>query len=287
MKKHILLKSALVFFIVAGTVTVDCWPLASPAFAQRRDDDDDDDDERQADERRRDDERGDGEGRGQWEGRRGWGRRRGGGGDDGERRGRERGRDETDDQERDNDGDEGGGPRIEGWARGIVKENDKNGDMMLQKDEQSGLRGPAARADLDGDDVITVEEIVRSVSNRGSPERGRGDRRPRRDENEGGSEDAASKSETAAKKRVYTSVTAGSGTGKEKEADKRKSYRFTPATERLTGNLPSWFKSRDRNKDGQVSMSEYSRSWTDRLARQYRELDLNDDGVITAKEAAE
>ena len=91
----------------------------------------------------------------------------------------------------------------------------------------------------------------------------------------------------AKKQRVYTSVAAGKGAGKEKEGDKRRSYRFTPATERLTGNLPSWFKSRDRNKDGQVSMSEYSRSWTDRLARQYRELDLNDDGVITAKEAAE
>jgi EF hand len=277
-----MLKSALVFSIFAGIVVADCGPLASPAFAQRpnRDRDNDDDEERVGD-----------EGGNRGEGRRGWGgRRRGGGGfgggDEGERRGRERQRNENDDEERDNDGDEDGGPRIEAWARNLVKENDKNGDMMLQEDERSGLRGPVARADLDNDKVVTVEEIVRSLSNRESPERGRRDRRASR-EGEGSGSESTAKSEGATKKRVYTSVSASSGTGKEKEADKRKSYRFTPAQERLTGDLPSWFKSRDRNKDGQVSMSEYGRSWNARLVRQFQDVDLNDDGVITAKEAAE
>jgi hypothetical protein len=158
--------------------------------------------------------------------------------------------------------------------------------MMLQEDERSGLRGPVARADLDNDNVVTVEEIVRSLSNRESPERGRRDRRASR---EGGGDlsESTAKSEGATKKRVYTSVSVGSVAGNEKDADKRRSYRFTPAQERLTGDLPSWFKSRDRNKDGQVSMSEYSRSWTARLVRQFQDIDRNDDGVITPKEAAE
>lgn len=280
MSKYILFKLAVVLSILAGIVVVDSGPLASPTFAQRPNrerDNDDDDDERRGD-----------EGRSRWEGRRGWGGRRGGGrfggGEAGDRRGRERGRDENDDDQ-DEDSDDGGGSRIEGWARNFVKENDKNGDMMLQEDERAELPPRMARADLDGDNVITVEEIVRSASNRESTDRGRVDRRPRRDENEG-SGGAANKSDAAAKKRVYTSVTAG-GTGKETQADKRKSYRFTPAQERLTGDLPSWFKSRDRNKDGQVAMSEYGRSWNSRLVRQFQDLDLNDDGVITAKEAAE
>ncbi len=284
MNKHILFKSALVFSILVGMVVVDCGPLAAPTFAQRPTGDNDDDDERRADERRGGDERGGDEGRGRRGGRGGWGRR--GGGAEGERRDRERRSNENDEEERDEDRDSERGPRNEGYARQLVKMHDKNGDMMLQEEERAKLTGPAARADLDDDKVITVEEITEQL-NRESAQRGGRDRRPGREREVGASDRAAGKPEATAKKRVYTSVTASSGAGKEKEADKRRSYRFTPATERLTGNLPSWFKSRDRNKDGQVSMNEYSRSWTARLARQYRELDLNDDGVITPKEAAE
>jgi hypothetical protein len=291
MSKYILLKSALVFSILASLVVVDCGPLANPAFAQRpsRDRDNDDDDERAGDQERRASERGGDEGGNRWEGRRGWGGRRGGGfggRDGGERRGRERQRDEddNDDEEQESENrDEESGPRIDGYARQLVKMHDKNGDMMLQEEERAKLTGPAARADSDGDNVITVEEIIAQSTSESSG-RGRRDRRPRRDDNVSATESAAKKSEGAAKKRVYTSLAAG---GSGKEADKRKSYRFTPAQERLTGNLPSWFKSRDRNEDGQVSMSEYSRSWTARLVRQFQDIDLNDDGVITPKEAAE
>ncbi len=261
-------------------------PLATPALAQRRGNDDDNDgDERRADARSGDNERGGDEGRGRGGGRRGWGRR--GGGDEGERREREPRREDDDDDEEREDREGAGRPStdVSDYARDLVKKYDKNGNKMLEEDERGELRGPAAQADLNDDKVITVEEIVGSLSNRGSAARGR-DRSVRRERNEGDSDRAAGKTDATAKKRVYTSVAAGSS-AKDKEADKRRSYRFTPASERLNGNLPSWFKTRDRNKDGQVSMSEYSRSWTDRLARQYRELDLNDDGVITSKEAAQ
>jgi hypothetical protein len=292
MTKYILFKSALVFSIFAGMVAIDSGPLATPAHAQRRGNGNDENrDERRPDERRGADERGGGgeEGRGRWGGggRGRWGRRPGG--DDGERRDREPRRENNEGDERNNESREGADrPRmdVKGYASDLVKKYDKNGNMMLEEEERAQLTGPAARADLNKDNVITVEEIVGSLSNRGSSAGGR-DRRSGREREEGASDRPTGKAEATSKKRVYTSATAASGSGKEKEATKRRSYRFTPATERLTGNLPSWFKSRDRNKDGQVSMSEYSRSWTDRLARQYRELDLNDDGVITAKEAAE
>jgi hypothetical protein len=295
MSKIIACKLSLVLSIFAGMVAMDCGQLAAPAFAQRpsrENDDDDDNDERRADNERGGDERGGGEGRSRWQGRRGWGGRRGGGfggGEDGGRRGRERQRDDNDDEEQDDDDSNEGrssGTDVSGYARDLVKQYDKNGDMMLQEEERSGLRGPAARADLDNDNVITVEEIVQSLSDRGASGRGRRERPSGRGTNDARSDGATSKAEAGAKKRVYTSVAAGKGDGKE-EADKRKSYRFTPAQERLAGNLPSWFKSRDRNKDGQVSMSEYSRSWTARLVRQFQDVDLNDDGVVTAKEAAE
>jgi hypothetical protein len=68
--------------------------------------------------------------------------------------------------------------------------------------------------------------------------------------------------------------------------DKRKSYRFSKPDDKLPTGLPSWFKSRDTNGDGQVSMSEYSRSWSSSSVAEFRRYDLNDDGIITAKEAA-
>jgi hypothetical protein len=287
MSKYIVFKSAFVFALLAGMVVVDCGPLAGPAVAQRPNRDNDDDDR---DERRGDEQRGREEGRNRGGGGRRWGGRRGGGfggGEDGGRRGRERQRDEDGDEEQDDeDRDENRSGRMDvsGYARDLVKQYDKNGDNMLQEDERSGLRGPVARADLDNDNVITAEEIVRSLTDRESSGRGRRERRSGGEDNAASSDRAAGKSDATAKKRVYTSVSAG---GSGKETDKRKSYRFTPAQDRLTGSLPSWFKSRDRNKDGQVSMSEYGRSWNARLVRQFQDVDLNDDGVVTAKEAAE
>jgi hypothetical protein len=50
--------------------------------------------------------------------------------------------------------------------------------------------------------------------------------------------------------------------------------------------LPGWFKSRDKNGDGQVLMSEYSRSWSSRMVREFEGYDKNGDGVVTPKEAA-
>ncbi len=71
-----------------------------------------------------------------------------------------------------------------------------------------------------------------------------------------------------------------------KDGDKRHSYRFTSATDRLPSGLPSWFTSKDANHDGQVQMSEYSRYWTKSIVDEFRRYDRNDDGFITAKEAA-
>jgi hypothetical protein len=69
--------------------------------------------------------------------------------------------------------------------------------------------------------------------------------------------------------------------------DDRKSYRFRTATERLPEGLPSWFAEKDADADGQVSMSEFSSSWSDRSAEEFCGFDLNGDGVISVQEALE
>ena len=78
------------------------------------------------------------------------------------------------------------------------------------------------------------------------------------------------------------------GSNSEDAAKRRRTYRFTPGKERLPATgLPSWFKTRDANGDGQVAMSEYSRTWSDRTVNEFRRHDRDGDGMVTAREATE
>ena len=64
----------------------------------------------------------------------------------------------------------------------------------------------------------------------------------------------------------------------------KRSYRVLTPAERLPKGLPDWFTQKDANGDGQISMSEYSSTWTDEAAAEFAKYDLNNDGVITAAE---
>jgi subtilisin-like proprotein convertase family protein len=55
----------------------------------------------------------------------------------------------------------------------------------------------------------------------------------------------------------------------------------------LTDILPDWFFERDANKDEQVDMSEFTDQWSEELLAQFKSLDENQDGVITAIELVE
>ncbi len=174
------------------------------------------------------------------------------------------------------------------WATELVIKNDKNGDKMLDKDEQAGLAGSVAASDLNHDGKITIDEIVMHHSGGSSP----GGSSPTTtsstntssssssDSSRGGSGDNRSKTNDPLAKRVLTGTAGGTG----KDADKRRTYRFSKAADKLPSGLPSFF-SRDANHDGQISLSEYSRSLNSSVIAEFRRYDLNDDGLITAKEA--
>jgi hypothetical protein len=199
-----------------------------------------------------------------------------------------------------------------------VKQHDKNGNMMLEGDEVRQLRGRAALADANNDNVVTVDELVgrlsgpsssssnpasttTSTSTTSAPSEDEKDSQSRdgdRDRDRGGflsfgrdrdrdSDDDKSggDAKSGTIKRVYTGIVGVGKVGAD-EKSTRRTYRFTPAGDRLPTGLPEWFKSRDKNSDGQVQMSEYTRSWSSRMVAEFRRYDLNDDGVITSKEAA-
>jgi hypothetical protein len=60
--------------------------------------------------------------------------------------------------------------------------------------------------------------------------------------------------------------------------------RFLSPKERLPRGLPDWFSARDANGDGQVSMAEYSSTWSEVSAQEFRTYDLNGDGIVTPAE---
>jgi EF hand len=171
------------------------------------------------------------------------------------------------------------------WAKEIIKKNDKNGDGLLQESEQSGL-GQSAKADANGDHVITMDELVAFASRKpGAPAPGATSSAP------------APSAETKVivadgpaasghgEKLVKTKTSSRGPNDPKSTNDKLKSYRFKSAKERLPAGLPGWFTSKDANGDGQVEMSEYSKSWTESTAAEFKRYDRDNDGVITAEEA--
>jgi Ca2+-binding EF-hand superfamily protein len=63
----------------------------------------------------------------------------------------------------------------------------------------------------------------------------------------------------------------------------RKSYASTARN--LPEGVPGWWKDKDEDKDGQITMAEFTTSITSKSRDEFLEYDLNDDGFITAQEA--
>lgn len=81
------------------------------------------------------------------------------------------------------------------------------------------------------------------------------------------------------------SISAPAASASSPTEPQRKSYRFLSAMERLPGGLPSWFRDKDRDRDGQVLMSEWTSQWSDSAVNEFSKHDRNGDGVITPSEA--
>jgi hypothetical protein len=181
--------------------------------------------------------------------------------------------------------------RIRQWARKLIQDNDKNGNMMLEAAEQGGLGSSSRGADLNSDGVITLDELITHVSPKpagattpassraaqaSSSRFGTASRSPEAPDS------AASRDE---QKETETSSVGRTRSDTRKTGNPQKSYRFTPPSERLPAGLPGWFKSRDSDGDGQVAMHEYSRSWSERTAAEFVRYDKDNDGMITPAEA--
>lgn len=132
------------------------------------------------------------------------------------------------------------------YAEGLFKNYDKNKDGRLSKDELGEMRRPPKNADANKDGFVDKNELIASVTRKS-----------------GGSGGSASSSAGKASAALDS-----------KRRSPKKTY----------NESDSVFGGRDANNDGQLQMSEYTEQWTQELVEEFRGKDINDDGVITAKE---
>jgi hypothetical protein len=203
---------------------------------------------------------------------------------------------------------------------GFLKQFDTRGDGVIRPNEIPADRKAmfdrmASRAGVDPNRPVTIaalrEGMLKAMQNRqpgapGGPSGpGGGSSQPSEGQTAkslvpgfGTSAASSSSSKTSTsngfgipeKKSSGSSTTDGSSAGSsgstagDKPGAGKKSYRFLTAQERLPTGLPDWFKQKDLDGDGQITMAEFATSWTEATAAEFTKYDLNNDGVITPDE---
>jgi hypothetical protein len=148
--------------------------------------------------------------------------------------------------------------RLRESAESVLRQYDKNKNGVLERDEIAQAPSWIRDADQNRDGTVTRDELIAKLAEYG---RNRGEWSPDGRSGRAGSNSSANPAST------------------------RKSYRFLTAAERRPSGLPEWFLSKDKNEDGQVTMAEWIRFWSDEAATEFADRDLNGDGIITAAEA--
>ena len=156
------------------------------------------------------------------------------------------------------------------FAASLMKRHDKNKSGVLEKNEWQKLGEGTEQFDLNGDDVLDEIELrAKLVGFSTNPNN--------------------SSSRLASKPTANPKRTKRNKSRKKTKRDPNgepRSYRFKTAHERILSKVPNadWFVRLDRNKDGQIAMSEFAKKWTPSAAREFMDKDTNNDGIITPDE---
>lgn len=162
-------------------------------------------------------------------------------------------------------GDSGSADRMAQFAEGIFQRYDSNKSGVFEKDEWKNFRTDPTPYDTNKDGKITRDELIKGMTQRfggGRSSGGDSGQQNGRTSWSGGSKGPA-----------------GGGTG-----ESPNSYRFKTAHDLLPEGIPQWFREGDRNKDGQIAMSEYSGQWNEKTLSEYYVYDKNRDGLLTVQE---
>ena len=194
------------------------------------------------------------------------------------------------------------------YADVMIKRYDTNGDGVLQREEWGKMPGTPQAIDLDGDGLITKDELVwyfnhygqsrtihrivvrdlsapykfdptnlqvfRPVLRRTAPAVPDTETSP--ESTETSVEEMMKANEQPVDEDVYQKML------EERQVPSARPYHVLPETLR---GVPSWFILLDKNGDGQISLAEFAPTLSPRLVVLFKQLDKNDDGYIDPEEA--
>jgi Ca2+-binding EF-hand superfamily protein len=172
----------------------------------------------------------------------------------------------------------GSSEKVREYAQGLLNRYDKSKNGFLEKDEWKEMKSDYHAADLNKDNIITLDELAAKLGGYSTSSSS--------SSNSGTTPPATSSSSSSSSKPTATSRKwwqNNNSASSSKEAEK-KSLRFLTPLERLPKGLPDWFARNDANGDGQVMMSEYAASWSEATVAEFQKYDLDGDGNITPEE---
>lgn len=177
--------------------------------------------------------------------------------------------------------------KVHRYARRVIQRYDLNGDGQLQEVEWRKMHGQPALMDANQDGVITVDELAQWVATYGAQ------RRIRVDwpfpaagsevgaEKEPGAEPEPTAAAAAPSAPEPAAGVAGDPTSAE-AAPRETKFHLSP--QRLPAGLPDWFRARDLDGDGQLTLSEFAPHATAAQQQEFVRYDLNGDGLLTPQE---
>jgi hypothetical protein len=179
--------------------------------------------------------------------------------------------------------------KITRYAQRMMRAHDADGDGRLDAREKRTLPGGAAVADADGDGALTVDELAAYLATHARQHAARplGPAAP--EEKPPGIEPAEPPPPSAA---AGEGETAQAGAKKPEAAPPKNlpsasaARKFHVPATRLPAGLPDWFRQRDADGDGQLTLEEYAPRPTQAQLDEFSRLDANRDGLVTARECS-
>ncbi len=168
--------------------------------------------------------------------------------------------------------------KVRRYAKKLVARYDLDDNGTLESGEWLQMRGDPHDDDLNGDEVLTAEELAIRIAVYGHRRMIR--LMPQRRLNE---PVAVANQTTTDRPAEATTATDDVEAGRKKL---RRSRRFYVRSSRMPVGLPAWFVEGDTNGDAQMSLAEFSAKWSSSELDQFDTFDHDGDGMITARECA-
>ncbi len=168
--------------------------------------------------------------------------------------------------------------KVTRYAERLLALFDRDRNGRLEPAEWAAMHGDPRAADLNGDGIVELDELTRHVA-----DYGRG-RRTRLIVDDAMNTATAPVGGNAGSQSDMPATPNGQSPTGDDPAAARRNRRFAVSPSRLPQGLPEWFLDRDADGDAQLTLQEFAPAGETGQQEEFRKLDQNNDGLLTASE---